>query len=154
MSYEELSIPVNFGFPDDFKVDVFDITGEITNDTHATNKLYVENIFNTSQNKKSVRFINTSAFPGSNYTASGYQIGKTLTGTSTLPNIFDGGVASLNDRLLIITENEHNGIYTLTQLNPYILTRSLDADTEIDNNNIDNEYEEEDIDDDDEIKDF
>ena len=56
----------------------------------------------------------------------GRRCGKQLLGNGPLGAV-DGVQLNKNDRILITEEGVHNGIYTLTNLNPFILTRAPDS---------------------------
>lgn len=59
-------------------------------------------------------------------------VGATLTGAAAL-GIIDGVSLSVGNRILIFNQNTalQNGIYTVTQLSPFILTRALDFDSSV-----------------------
>lgn len=56
-------------------------------------------------------------------------VGATLTGAGALGTI-DGVSVSLNERVLVLSQSDatQNGIYKLTALNPFVLTRTADFD--------------------------
>ena len=56
----------------------------------------------------------------------GRRSGKQLLGNGPLGAV-DGVQLNKNDRILITEEGVNNGIYTLTNLNPFILTRAPDS---------------------------
>ena len=126
MSEENLSFPYALVFTGDQEFEQITLSGDITKDEHGINKKYIDE----RQSKKSVRFVNTSSFPTNDYTPSGSKVGKTLTGTGIMPNIFDGGTPIKDDRLLIIIENIHNGIYVVSGVgSAVVLTRTSDLTT-------------------------
>lgn len=96
----------------------------------AATKDYVDTLINGIDWKASVNAATTTALPS--YTVGGG--GQTLTGTGPLGSI-DGVTLTANQRLLVKNETStnipNNGIYVVTQVNPFILTRASDANTSI-----------------------
>jgi hypothetical protein len=94
----------------------------------AVTKSYVDTLINGIDWKTSANAATTTSLP--TYTVSGS--GQILTGTVTL-GLIDGVTLTANQRLLVknetLTLRPNNGIYTVTQVNPFILTRSSDANT-------------------------
>ena len=94
----------------------------------AATKDYVDTLINGIDWKTSVNAATTTALPS--YTVGGS--GQTLTGTGLL-GLIDGISLTLNQRLLVKNETStntpNNGIYVLTQVSPFILTRTSDANT-------------------------
>jgi hypothetical protein len=102
----------------------------------AATKSYVDNLINGLSWKNFVRAISTSPLASNTYNNGASGVGATL--TSTTNNAFpavDGVTLALNDRIIVAGEatSANNGIYYLSQQGtgsvPWILTRSLDADT-------------------------
>lgn len=110
-------------------------------DLGVATKQYVDNAISGLTFKDPVHVATESALPS--YTQSGSGIGATLTATSNgsinSTGIDDVTNLVLNDRILVKTDgstsDQHNGVYTLTQVgdgsNPWILTRALDFDEDI-----------------------
>lgn len=104
--------------------------------TSAATKGYVDAVATGLTVKASVQAATTVALAANTYANGTAGVGATLTGNANgAIGTIDGYTPSVNDRLLIKNESAAlgNGIYTLTQVgdgsNPYILTRSTDADT-------------------------
>lgn len=106
-----------------------------TNILGAATKQYVDSIATSLTIKQAVRTKTDATLPA--YTQAGAGIGATLTAdvNGSIPTI-DGVTMATSDRILVdtagTTSDIHNGIYTVTQLgdgsNPWILTRTTDAD--------------------------
>lgn len=107
-----------------------------TTGTDAANMAYVQSTLQGLEGKASVAAATTAALAANTYSNGSSGVGATLTGNSNgaLASI-DGQTPTVGLRYLIKNEvtGANNGIYSLTQLgdvsNPYILTRTLDADT-------------------------
>lgn len=112
----------------------FDFTPGSAN--NPASKAYVDALIEGVRYKDPVHAATTGALPANTYDNGTAGEGATLTGNANgaFPSI-DGVAPSLNQRYLVKDEAapENNGIYDLTQVgdgsNPYILTRSVDADT-------------------------
>jgi hypothetical protein len=108
---------------------------EPTASTDVATKSYVDASSSGLHAKEATRAKTVDALPA--YTQSGTGIGATLTADANgvMPDI-DGITLVANDRVLVdtngTTSDVHNGLYTVTQVgdgsNPWILTRSTDAD--------------------------
>lgn len=96
----------------------------------AATKDYVDTLINGIDWKASVNAATTTVLPS--YTVGGG--GQTLTGTGPL-GLIDGVTLTANQRLLVKNETStnipNNGIYVVTQVNPFILTRASDANTSV-----------------------
>ena len=94
----------------------------------AATKDYVDTLINGIDWKTSVNAATTTVLPS--YTVSGS--GQILTGSGPL-GLTDGVSLVANQRLLVKNETStntpNNGIYIVTQVNPFILTRTSDANT-------------------------
>lgn len=94
-------------------------------------KNYVDNVAAGLDVKAAVRVATTGNL---SVTASGSQVGKTLTATANGAISIDGVSLSLNDRVLVKNQSTavDNGIYTVTTVgdgsHPYVLTRATDFD--------------------------
>jgi len=104
-----------------------------TDDFDAANKVYVDNAIFQLDSKASSRAATTAALPAATY--NDIQPGATLTANANGALASQDGVSlSVSDRLLVKDQAStlENGIYTVTDLgdgsNPWILTRSTDAD--------------------------
>lgn len=105
----------------------------------AATKNYVDNRVNGLSWKQYARAISTSPLPVNSYNNGASGVGATLTSTDGAFPAFaavDGVTLSVNDRIIVAGEasGSHNGIYYLSQQGdtvsvPWVLTRSLDADT-------------------------
>lgn len=104
--------------------------------TDAANKQYVDSVISGLSDPKNACALATVAVLAANAYDNGVAgVGATLTATANgaMPAI-DGVTPSLDDRILVKNEASQltNGIYVLTQVgdagNPWILTRSTDAD--------------------------
>jgi len=103
-------------------------------DTDAANKGYVDSVAQGLDVKASVRLSTTGALSAFTFTATG---GGTLTGNANGALSIDGVTPSVADRILVKDETSgnapYNGIYVVTTVgdgsNPYVLTRSTDANT-------------------------
>lgn len=106
--------------------------GAPSGDNDAATKIYVDNAINGLDRKESVRLATAAALPAN--TASGSGVGKTLTADANGALTVDGVAVSAGDRILVKDESTgaDNGIYVVTDAgdgsNPYILTRTEDAD--------------------------
>lgn len=92
--------------------------------TDLATKNYVDNKVLGLNPKASVAAATTGPLPSNTYSSGP----MTLTGTGSLGSI-DGYTPLLGDRLLIQNEAApaNNGIYSVTTLSPYVLTRTPDA---------------------------
>jgi hypothetical protein len=94
----------------------------------AATKDYVDTLVNGIDWKTSVNAATTTVLPS--YTVSGS--GQILTGSGLL-GLIDGVTLTANQRLLVKNETStntpNNGIYVVTQVSPFILTRTSDANT-------------------------
>jgi hypothetical protein len=94
----------------------------------AATKDYVDTLINGIDWKTSVNAATTTILPS--YTVSGS--GQILTGSGPL-GLTDGVSLIANQRLLVKNETStnipNNGIYIVTQVSPFILTRASDANT-------------------------
>jgi len=94
----------------------------------AATKSYVDTLINGIDWKSAANAATTAALPG--YTV--VNSGQILAGSSALPTI-DGVTLTATQRLLVKNETStlapNNGIYVVTQVDPFILTRSSDANT-------------------------
>jgi hypothetical protein len=106
------------------------------NPQDAANKRYVDSLSQGISWKDPARVISTSPLASNTYNNGASGVGATL--TSTTNNAFpavDGVTLALNDRIVVAGEatSANNGIYYLSQQGtgsvPWILTRTLDADT-------------------------
>jgi hypothetical protein len=104
------------------------LSGDPTIPFGAATKSYVDTLINGIDWKTAANAATTTALP--TYTVSG--AGQILTGTVTL-GLIDGVTLTANQRILVkdetSTQTPNNGIYVVTQVNPFILTRSNDANT-------------------------
>jgi hypothetical protein len=107
-----------------------------TQSTDAANKGYVDGIKQALDIKDSVRVATTANLTA---TASGNQVGKTLTNAATQAALtIDSIVLAVNDRVLVKdqTTGADNGIYTVTVVGTastnWVLTRAGDADVSVD----------------------
>ena len=107
-----------------------------TQSTDAANKGYVDGIKQALDIKDSVRVATTANLTA---TASGNQVGKTLTNATTQAALtIDSIVLAVNDRVLVKdqTTGADNGIYTVTVVGTastnWVLTRAADADVSVD----------------------
>ena len=107
-----------------------------TQSTDAANKGYVDGIKQALDIKDSVRVATTANLTA---TASGNQVGKTLTNATTQAALtIDSIVLAVNDRVLVKdqTTGADNGIYTVTVVGTastnWVLTRAGDADVSVD----------------------
>jgi len=104
----------------------------------AATKAYVDNFIQGVAWKNPVRASTTGALPAYTYANGMSGVGATITANANgaIP-LQDGVTLVANDRLLVKDETAgnapYNGIYTVTQVgdgsNPFILTRTIDADT-------------------------
>ena len=94
----------------------------------AATKDYVDTLVNGIDWKTSVNAATTTVLPS--YTVSGS--GQILTGSGLL-GLIDGVTLTANQRLLVKNETStntpNNGIYVVTQVSPFILTKASDANT-------------------------
>lgn len=102
----------------------------------AATKAYVDNVAAGLSPKQSVAAATTAPLPANTYSNGNSGVGATLTGNSNgALAAVDGYVPVQGDRILVMNEAAaaNNGIYVVTQSGtsgtPYILTRSLDADS-------------------------
>jgi hypothetical protein len=107
-----------------------------TQSTDAANKGYVDSVKQALDIKDSVRVATTANLTA---TASGSQVGKTLTNATTQAALtIDSIVLAVNDRVLVKdqTTAADNGIYTVTVVGTastnWVLTRATDADISVD----------------------
>jgi hypothetical protein len=107
-----------------------------TQSTDAANKGYVDGIKQALDIKDSVRVATTANLTA---TASGSQVGKTLTNAATQAALtIDSIVLAVNDRVLVKdqTTAADNGIYVVTVVGAagtnWVLTRAGDADISVD----------------------
>lgn len=103
--------------------------GEPTANSDAATKFYVDTSLYTLTVKANCRAATTGNIT-STYDNGTAGVGATLSDAGTLPSQ-DGVTLSVNDRLLVKNQDnkEENGIYTVTTTSPFVLTRSVDADT-------------------------
>jgi len=117
-----------------------DTFGTATSDTVATSesiKAYVDSVASGLDLKDSCRAATTAALPAVTYDNGTSGVGATLTADANgaLP-AQDGVTLVANDRILVKDQAAglQNGIYEVTQVgdgsNPFILTRTTDADTD------------------------
>jgi phage-related tail fiber protein len=105
-----------------------------SSDNDAANKAYVDAARSGLDVKDSVRVATSAALPSFTFATNTI----TASANGALPQI-DGVTLSLNDRLLVKNETStnapYNGIYIVTDLgdagSPFILTRSSDADSNV-----------------------
>ena len=105
--------------------------------TQAATKKYVDNAIQGLNVKDEVQAGTISPLPSNTYYngPNNDGVGATLTATADGALVVDGYIVLANDRILVKNESSttNNGIYYVTQtgdaLTPYILTRTLDADT-------------------------
>lgn len=103
--------------------------------TDVANKSYVDGLVNGLDWKNSVRLATDAALAAN--TSAGSGVGKTLTADANGALTVDGVVVVTSDRILVKNEAtaSDNGIYTVTAIgdgsNPYILTRTTDADDDV-----------------------
>jgi hypothetical protein len=108
--------------------------GNPTADQDAATKVYVDSVAQGLDVKASVIYATTAAL--SAYTFSG-TAGGTLTANANGALSVDGATPSVANRILVKNETStnapYNGIYVVTAVgdgsNPFVLTRSTDADT-------------------------
>jgi len=100
----------------------------------AATKAYVDALVNGLDWKNSCRVATSTDLA---VTAAGSGVGKTLTANANGAATLDGVVMALNDRVLVrgqVTGSD-NGVYVVTDIGsggtPYVLTRSLDADANL-----------------------
>lgn len=85
--------------------------------------------------KAVVRYATDTALPSCTYANGTAGVGATLTATANGALTVDGGLVSLDDRILVKNQSSslQNGVYVVTQegdlSTPFILTRASDADT-------------------------
>jgi hypothetical protein len=115
-----------------------------TTSTDAVNKSYVDGLAAGVNVHDAVKLATTVALTGATYaqitsggvdSTGGYGPGSTLTVTPTTQSI-DGTIIStlsVNDRILIKNQATatQNGLYSVTTLSPFVLTRTSDADNNI-----------------------
>ena len=102
-----------------------------TLDAHAATKAYVDSVAQSLDRKDACRVATTAALPS--YTHSSGIL--TATANGAFPTT-DGVTVALNDRILVKDESganeKYNGLYSLTTVgdgsNPWVLTRTTDAD--------------------------
>ena len=102
----------------------------------AATKAYVDAVASGLDVKQSVRLATTAALPA--YTPAGSGVGKTLTADANGALSVDGVAVAAGNRILVKSEaasHADHGIYVVTQTgdgsNPFILTRSTDADQNV-----------------------
>jgi hypothetical protein len=108
--------------------------GSPSADTDAANKGYVDGVAQGLDVKASVRLATTGALSAYTFTTTA---GGTITSNANGALSIDGVTPSVADRILIKNETSgnapYNGIYVVTTVgdgsNPYVLTRSTDANT-------------------------
>lgn len=102
--------------------------GEPTVASDGATKYYVDTSLYTLDIKASCRAATTGNITAT-YDNGTAGVGATLTGAGALA-AQDGVTLVLNDRLLVKdqTDQTENGIYSLTTLSPFVLTRTVDAD--------------------------
>ncbi len=107
------------------------VTNAPTNSTDITNKAYVDAI---AQGLTVLAPCVTCTSAAGDLTGAVYNngtngVGATLTGAVTVPAL-SGYTPLITERVLIKNQADEtqNGIYTLTQVNPYIFTRASDMD--------------------------
>lgn len=107
------------------------VTNAPTNSTDITNKAYVDAIAQgLTVLAPCVTCTNAAGdLAGAVYNNGTNGVGATLTGAVTVPAL-SGYTPALTERVLIKNQADEtqNGIYTLTQVNPYIFTRATDMD--------------------------
>jgi hypothetical protein len=103
--------------------------------TDAVNVNYVQAVLQGLSPKASVKAATTAALPANTYSNGASGVGATLTANANGVLVVDGYTVQLNDRILVKNEVAAlgNGIYFVSTLGtvsvPYVLTRTLDADT-------------------------
>ena len=110
--------------------------GTPTADTDVANKTYVDALISGLHWKDSARVKTTGAISGT-YNNGSSGVGATLTNGSNGAIQIDGVNLTANDRVLVAnqpnSDKEQNGIYFVSTVgdgsNPFVLTRSADADS-------------------------
>jgi len=102
--------------------------------TSLVNKQYVLDVLaGVRDPKDAVRVATAVALPA--HTPAGTGEGKTLTADANGALIVDGITVGDGDRIAVMYDGIHSGIYTVTQAgdigSPFILTRSTDADSDV-----------------------
>jgi hypothetical protein len=103
--------------------------------TDAASVGYVQAVLEGLSPKASVKAGTTAALPTVTYSNGTAGVGATLTATANGALTVDGYAVQLNDRILVKNQASalQNGIYYLSTLGtggvPFVLTRTLDADT-------------------------
>lgn len=104
-----------------------------TTPNSLTNRQYVLDVLAGVRDLKDAVRLATLTLPA--YTPSGAGIGKILTADVNEALLVDSIAVSIGDRVAFLANSVDAGIYTVTQVgdavNPFILTRSLDADEDI-----------------------
>jgi len=103
---------------------IIDVLDPVTAQDAAT-KNYVDVFVQGLQTKQAVRVATIGSFPSFTFA------NNTMTGTGAIPTV-DGQTMVVGDRVLVKNQSDaqYNGIYTVTALNPWSLTRAADADTD------------------------
>lgn len=108
--------------------------GTPTSATDATTKAYVDSVKQALDIKDSVR-VATTADLSATYNNGTSGVGATLTADANGAISVDGVSLTLNDRILVKNQSTatENGIYKVTTVgdisNPFVLTRTIDADS-------------------------
>ncbi|CAM6004858.1 unnamed protein product [Sphagnum balticum] len=103
--------------------------------TDAVNVAYVQAVLEGLSPKASVKAATIAALPSVTYSNGTAGVGATLTASANGALTVDGYAVALNDRILVKNQASalQNGIYYVSTLGtasvPFVLTRTLDADT-------------------------
>ena len=112
--------------------------GNPSNAKDAVNKAYVDNLAFGLATKSSISYATTEALPANTYNNGTAGVGATLTANANGALVVDGASVVAGKRIVVKNEADakHNGFFLVSDAGsagtPWILTRTIDADTSLD----------------------